>query len=353
MSSSVTDPRLAFHATYFDRPSHLTKEYLCLYYEDNTVELIDAVHGKTFLKRSACPNLHKSQFFIGADIVVFGRVLHLDRYADKVTEQLSEKTSESAIAVIGETMFEKLGDCLDIIIRECTFSICSMNTVTLRDGDWNNAAAVLPSDFSKQTVIVLHLVRDKALAKAAELPNRLKSRSVWITATKADVERAKALEEFAARRAAADLTSASTVVIIKPHVLSAKRGGEALQRLLQDVATVRISCATQLTMSGAQADAFMQPYKGILKDYRPSVEQLASSACWLIQLVSKNPSAATDVVSEVRQAVGPFDPVIAKVLRPRTLRSAFGIDCARNGFHCSDLPDDGRIDSAFFWGRRA
>ena len=35
---------------------------------------------------------------------------------------------------------------------------------------------------------------------------------------------------------------------------------------------------------------------------------------------------------------------IARHLRPRTIRAIFGTDKVKNAVHCTDLPDDGRLE---------
>jgi nucleoside-diphosphate kinase len=361
MSCSVTDPRLAFHATYVDTQSHTTKEFLCVFYWGNgSVELIDAKSGKTFLKRTQSPHLTKAHFYLGANVVVFGRVLTLVRYADKVTEQLSERVSESVIAVLAEPAFDRIGDCLDIATQECSFGICDMQVTHLRAADWDTAAhggagsepgpaALLPRSFCNKKVLVLHLIRDQAVAKAQQLPARFEAGEwTWVAQSKADVEEASALMNLAHRRPSADLAGPSTVVLVKPHVVSGKRGGEAIQSILSMCPQTSIQALSQLTLSSADADAFLQPYKGILKEYKTTVEHIASAPCWALQLVAKDGS---NPVEAVREAVGPFDPTIAKVLRPKTLRARLGKDAARNALHCSDLPEDGADDAAFLWAR--
>jgi nucleoside-diphosphate kinase len=46
---------------------------------------------------------------------------------------------------------------------------------------------------------------------------------------------------------------------------------------------------------------------------------------------------------------GPADPEIAKNLRLHTLRARFGIDKAQNAVHCTDLPEDGTLESEYFF----
>ena len=44
-----------------------------------------------------------------------------------------------------------------------------------------------------------------------------------------------------------------------------------------------------------------------------------------------------------------MDPEIAKNLRPNTLRARFGLDRVKNAIHCTDLAEDGQLESEYFF----
>ena len=56
-----------------------------------------------------------------------------------------------------------------------------------------------------------------------------------------------------------------------------------------------------------------------------------------------------NAVKSFRELCGPMDPEIAKNLRPNTIRARFGIDRIRNAIHCTDLPEDGNLESEYFF----
>jgi nucleoside-diphosphate kinase len=56
-----------------------------------------------------------------------------------------------------------------------------------------------------------------------------------------------------------------------------------------------------------------------------------------------------NAVTSFRQLCGPMDPEIAKNLRPNTLRARFGEDRVKNAIHCTDLPEDGVLESQYFF----
>ena len=55
------------------------------------------------------------------------------------------------------------------------------------------------------------------------------------------------------------------------------------------------------------------------------------------------------VVDALREACGPADPRVARVLRPQSVRAKFGFDKVRNAVHCTDLPEDGELETHYFF----
>ena len=362
MSRSVTDPRLTFHASYHDPHSEIDHHFLVLYFTDGTVELIDSKSQKTILKRTGgCQNLSIDQLFLGSSIVVFGKILKLYAYGDVVTEQLCEKTGEATCAVFSEDAFPALGKHLDVLIQECSYSVAGMQTVVvpLSGAVGAKGSLQLPAVFRGRRAVVMRLIRDNAIQRSQELPARLAGQSgvMWVARDKSEVEEASYLFSLAnAATAGAGSAASSSVVVVKPHVLRSRRGGEALHLLLQNCSEFggRLQAISQLALSSAQADQFTQPYKGIIGEmYRGTVEQLSAGTLWAIQLVGQNTTSdAATFVENVRTVAGPFAPSIAKVLRPASLRARFGLDVAHNGLYCTDLPEDAADDvAALFYGQ--
>ena len=56
-----------------------------------------------------------------------------------------------------------------------------------------------------------------------------------------------------------------------------------------------------------------------------------------------------DVVSSLRKFCGPHDPMEGKLYCPGSLRAKLGIDKIKNGFHCTDLPEDGLLECEYFF----
>jgi nucleoside-diphosphate kinase len=83
-------------------------------------------------------------------------------------------------------------------------------------------------------------------------------------------------------------------------------------------------------------------------EYNGLVEHLASGPCLALELMHAAPSSAP-IGPHVRQLCGPHDPAIARTLRPNTIRARFGTDKVHNAVHCTDLVDDGPLESEFLF----
>lgn len=46
---------------------------------------------------------------------------------------------------------------------------------------------------------------------------------------------------------------------------------------------------------------------------------------------------------------GPYDPELARLLHPTTLRAQLGENVARNALHCTDLIEDGNLECSYFF----
>lgn len=78
-----------------------------------------------------------------------------------------------------------------------------------------------------------------------------------------------------------------------------------------------------------------------MPEYGEWITQLSSGTSVLVEV------RGDEAVPRLRELCGPYDPEIARILRPSSLRACFGKDRVRNAVHCTDLPDDGPLESKF------
>lgn len=132
-----------------------------------------------------------------------------------------------------------------------------------------------------------------------------------------------------------------TCAVIKPHVVAAGQAGEVISTILEE--GFEISAMQMFHLDKPTAEEFLEIYRGVLPEYIPTTEQMCTGPCIVMEVRQEN------AVESFRSLVGPMDPEIAKNLRPNTLRAKYGFDRVKNGIHCTDLPDDGVLESQYFF----
>jgi nucleoside-diphosphate kinase len=130
-------------------------------------------------------------------------------------------------------------------------------------------------------------------------------------------------------------------LLIKPHVVLAGQSGKIIDTILQQ--GFEISGLEMFTLDKFSSEEFFEVYKAVLPEFVPMVEHISSGPLIALELRQEG------VVPKLRELVGPNDPEIAKHLRPNSLRAKYGLDRVRNGFHCTDLEEDGALESEYFF----
>ena len=75
-----------------------------------------------------------------------------------------------------------------------------------------------------------------------------------------------------------------------------------------------ISAMEMFYLNKQYVQEFYDVYKGVLPEYVPLIEHMASGPSIVLEIRQEN------VVSNFRAFAGPHDPEIAKYLRPNTIR---------------------------------
>ena len=132
-----------------------------------------------------------------------------------------------------------------------------------------------------------------------------------------------------------------TCAVIKPHAIQAGFAGQIIDSILDQ--GFEISAMQMFHLDRPTAEEFFEIYQGVLPEFPQMTEQMTTGPCIAMEIRQEN------AVKAFRDLVGPMDPEIAKSLRPNTLRARFGIDRTRNAIHCTDLPEDGTLESEYFF----
>jgi nucleoside-diphosphate kinase len=81
----------------------------------------------------------------------------------------------------------------------------------------------------------------------------------------------------------------------------------------------------------------------VVPEYSDMVDEACMGPCIAMELRAEN------AVSTFRQTAGPWDVDYAKELRPKTIRAMYGKDRVHNAVHCTDLAEDGVLESQWFF----
>ena len=102
-----------------------------------------------------------------------------------------------------------------------------------------------------------------------------------------------------------------------------------------------VTAVQSVTFTPSDAADLFEPYRGVTPHYSGWVKELSTGQALLVEVCG--PSA----VERVREIAGPRDPVIARTLRPSTVRASAGKDAVLNAVHVTDIPEDGPLESKF------
>lgn len=344
MALSKQDARMAFRCEQYDTFAETTRHYILMYfYGDRSIEMIEEKTGKVFLKRSSF-EVPRSGFYLGAVISVCGRPTTITDYADHVTKQLCEEFNEKTTIVIEEAAFTSLGRCLSILTEECGFTAVNVQMLWVKPEAAMEHNLPFAADMQSGTrLLVVECARSDAIAKGNEYTRRVPNTYAAASTEQAALW-AQLIEQASRKPLCVFDEENSSVVVIKPEMIALNRAGSAIQQLID--LGLEPTAFAQRAFSAAEANRFLRAYRGVLPDMEGTIASFVGNV-WVLQFVSLDDSV--DVVSTVREACGPFDPVIAKKLFPKTIRARFGKDCAHNGIHCCDLPGEGPVYADFFF----
>lgn len=131
-----------------------------------------------------------------------------------------------------------------------------------------------------------------------------------------------------------------TLCIIKPDVVSDRKQGAALQRVLD--AGFKVLAMEQRQLTRAEAEAFYaihrsRPFFGELVDF------MVSGPLVVVALEGEQ------AVFRYRELIGATNPANAA---PGTIRKEFGKSLENNAVHGSDSVENGILETAFFFPGR-
>lgn len=359
---------LSFIVEWFDPHPQICKKYvLKLHCHTNDVEMRDIQTKRTFLSKTKLPSsLDKSDFFVGASILLLSRDLKVIDYADVATRTQLENVNERTVCVVSPTLYDQLGNVVSLI-ENAGFTLVDLHSTSLAGDDSVTDAfataellRIDPEELLRPEPLVVMLFRGaNSIAAVYNLvqSSQYTGCDLFCFSTLEEVE--DVVNFFAmdhpSRQTTATLDEC-TCCVIKPHAVRSRLVGA----ILNDIVSrgFAVSAIETFRLERAAAAEFLEIYAGISQDYNNMCSEMCSGTLVALEirlLESKLGDGTTmidqqeEVVETFRVHAGPWDVEVAKELYPDTIRAHFGKDRTRNAIHCTDLPKDGVMECEYFF----
>mmetsp|Transcript_3442 Transcript_3442/g.5367 ORF Transcript_3442/g.5367 Transcript_3442/m.5367 type:complete len:332 (-) Transcript_3442:147-1142(-) len=322
---------LGFELEWLDEVSGLlTTLYMKYFIDDNTIELLK--ENSTFLKRIYYPDVKLSDLFLGNTITVFNRLLVVKKFANKATTEFMNAREVRYLCKVGKENLIEFGRLL-IVAKKCGLVVGKV--VTTSSAFYSDILSAAPGDVVLELVGILSEGRD-SFTKAVNVPEMGSVVVVQATATNIDAA-------FKSCGKASFKSQNCTLCLIKPHVVKAEKTGEVMSAIAESGFQISAVFSVHLTLS--MAEEMFEVYRGVFMDYTKTLEHMCITPVLAVMITAPH----GDIVGEFRDFVGPLNPALARVLRPKSLRAIYGEDLVHNAVHCTDLPEDGEMECRYFF----
>lgn len=375
--------------TYHDEVCDTVSEYILAFWaRDATLSLFDTKRKRVFLRRSLPAEGTKLEALtLGATVVVNGRALKVVDYADAATRRKLGALRGAVLVLVKPAAFrDALGDVLAALAPPGS-PLRVGRARSLRFADADDAAAFLrhsaggrevdaaaASHLASGPCLALELVGDDALAAVHALVGpadpadaraaapgsvravygRDRARNAVHASATAAAAAAELADAFSPARPPTAAFSRCAAVLVKPHAVAAGLAPAVLRALAG--ARLRVTAVRALVLTRSDAADFFAHYRGVAREFEQWVVEASSGTAWALEVqpeaLGGEDDAAADgaaAVAAARDVAGPYDPVVARALRPASLRGAHGVDAVYNALHVTDLPRDGPLESKFLF----
>ncbi len=321
-----------FEVGWRDDVAEMTRRFSLSYFvrndgSPNEVSLYNIKTRKTFLKRGNYGDYRLDEFFKGGKVTVCARLLEILGYQNKEAKEYFEsRASGHMVCVIPSSHTAETGRVLHAAAQK-GFLITNLRTAYEPAGGASVYAELMGSDSAEEF--------------SRSLASMLGEGVVDVRAPSEATDRV-----FSAKGETTATLDSCSVCVIKPHAVKEGNAGAIISEIFD--AGLGISAMRLLNMERSEAEDFSEVYRTVLppNEYTGMVAQLASGPCIAIEV-----RGDYDTVGRLRALCGPIDVEIAQALRPHTIRAKYGKKDKRelNAVHCTDLPDDGVLESHYFF----
>lgn len=317
------------------------------FYPDKGIELFIIKDNLPFLKKTRFPNLELNDFYIGRTLNLLGRQITVLDFGDDHTRGLLEDAREHALLFLWDqpAPISALASLLDQGVELGKIKSFTMDSLeALSSGSQIDRKGSRDSEG-----LVCHLTWPKASSSSSFEPSIPLPSSSSYTLSYVQANEIRAL-----LRSLVCPTpfSSSSLCLVKPHLSEDARN---LSRLLESIGgQFEVGAVESFHLSSVEACEFFDVYRGVFPDYSDMLDHLSSGQLIAIEirgLLMQYDTRGTSesVVEAFREFCGPIDPEVARILRPESLRAQFGESRTRNAIHCTDLPEDGGIETSYFF----
>ncbi|KAI9909447.1 hypothetical protein PsorP6_015027 [Peronosclerospora sorghi] len=350
----------SFKARWFDTHAQLHRQYNVRYFVDtHNVEIFDTKTSRLFLKKSECPAaLSAKDFYLGANVLIHGRHFELHDYLDPFTAEKLGRQHQKSVLVIKARMVDHIGAIIDFLAHhQFKFAAIKMMQVKRPHAEKLYELQRGTAEFEERVhqltdapIVAMELEQENCLDHLKKIVADLSTRFDALPGefeSAASVLETQRLREFffeVLHTPTATFHNCTCCVVL-PHILKEGLVGEVVAAI-QRGEDVRITAMELFTLDRTTAAEFLEIYKGVVPHFHESVDHFTSGPCLAMELVGCN---TNDVVARFRASAGPWDAQMAKELQPQTLRAMFGHDRVRNAVHCTDLAEDGVLESRYFF----
>lgn len=346
-----------FVVEWFDSVADLTRKYNLTYWpKDGSLSMYDIAKNRLFLKRVVNKDVSfPTDLYIGKTIVVYARQLKVVGYSDKFTQDKFKAISNSY-----HVLFMDFKSFTRFVAQMHTykspFHFRSIRSVIANP----HLQQSLGIQKEKEVLIMCEFVGSSHIESAyRECQNQEFNARICDEAKDEEL-----MEVILQSESSANLSpsAVSSLCVIKPHALP------SAPSIIEDILSegFHITAVTTKKLTLSEAKEFYEVYNGVVKEYSYLVEQLLAGSVIALQIECNrdnhkekenaqdnkgdmDAAIANSTFHEFREFVGPKDPEIAKYIRPHTLRAKYGVDRVQNGVHCTDLQEDGILESKFFF----
>lgn len=316
----------SFEAEWHDPQADLLRPYTLTVFHPKgnagplELQIWDPKASRIFLKRAPLEGLRLEDLFIGSTLNVHARQMKLKAYADEHTQLRVEGVRDCFGLRTSPAAFSDLGSILTCI-EVAGLAITKLRLINLGG-----------------PTVVMQVTGTSAEGAWEVASLRLRPGSV----EKIPIEEAMPYFQDLRRYPTTAVFHNCTLCLIRPHIVKEGRAGEIVSVIMK--AGFEVSAARMLHFTRLEAAEFLDVYKGVIPHYGTMLDTMTTSPCLALEL-----RKSSNVVVEFRELCGPHDVEIAKHLRPNTLRAHFGVDNARNALHCTDLEEDGELESRYIF----